>query len=271
MTFDARETSIQDGEPIELWVFSVYGVNYRYTTAAEDYVFFASTYLARALSHTPFEQTTELPKNNITLYVPRDFEILQFFESMPPSDVILLQIFQTHRGDTDAVPGWTGRVMNSSRKGRVAELYCENVFTSLKRMGLRRPYSLQCPHVVYDPNSCRAVEADFEFTAILDSVAGITLQSTAFAGYPDGRLAGGLLEWEPTPGRLEKRGIKSHVGNTIELTHPVDEMPTLASVRMLPGCKHTLADCDDFFDNVLNYGGTPFIPQKNPMGNSSVF
>lgn len=273
MTFEAFETSLQDGAPIELWVFSVYGVNYRYTTASEDYVFFGSTYLSRALSHSDFEQSAEIPKNNITLQVPRDFEILQFFESMPPSDVILLQIFQTHRGDDDAVPGWTGRVMNASRKGLVAELYCENVYTSLKRIGLRRHYSTTCGHTVYDPTplSCQAPEANFEFNAILDSVAGIELQSTAFANYDDGRLAGGLLEYEPTPGRIERRGIKAHVGNAIQITHPVDGMPTLATVRVLPGCKHTVDDCDDFFDNIKNFGGTPFVPQKNPMGNTSVF
>jgi uncharacterized phage protein (TIGR02218 family) len=271
MTFDASESSVQDGIPIELWVFQVYGVNYRYTTAAEDYTHFASTYLARAISHSAFEETSQVKKNTVTLYVPRDFEILRFYESMPPSDVILLTVFQVHRGDTDAISAWTGRVMGSSRQKRTGELYCENIYTSLKRMGLRRPYSRQCPHVLYDPNSCKADEALFEFTAIVDSVSGLQVQSTAFAAYPDGRLAGGVLEYEPTPGQIERRGIKSHVGNLVEMTHPIDDLQTLAQLRGLPGCKHNLADCDGFFDNVLNYGGTPFIPQKNPMGNNSVF
>jgi len=276
MTFEARETSIQDGAPIELWVFQVYGVSYRYTTASEDYVFLSSTYKREVLSHSELEQTTEIKKNNVTLFVPGNFEIMQFYESMPPSDVIKLTIFETHRGDSDVISGWTGRVLNGMRKGPVAELYAENILTAGQRMGLRRPWCRQCPHVHYDPNSCKGPEADFEFTATLDSVAGRTLQSTAFQTAPAGEvptglsMAGGVIEYEPTPGRIEKRGVKSHTGSTIEITHPIDGMPTLATVRALPGCRHNPDDCVRY-NNRDNYGGVNHMTRKNPMGNVSVF
>ncbi len=30
--------------------------------------------------------------------------------------------------------------------------------------------------------------------------------------------------------------------------------------RLLPGCDHTVATCDGVFNNIIHYGGFPFIP-----------
>lgn len=270
MTFEQREVSVQDGEPIELLEFMVYGVVYRYATCSEDYTFDSQTYLARAISHTEFEQNNEIPKNNLTLYVPQDFEILDFYESAPPSDVILLTIFSTHRGDDDSSVVWTGRVINALRNPEGAELFCENVYTSLRRQGLRRRYSRLCPHVLYGP-ACRAQDTSFRIQVQLDSVDGINITAAILSSYADERFAGGLLEWEPTPGRIERRGLKTHVGNAAVMTHPLPGLTGLEQVYLYPGCKHTIPDCNDFFSNIENYGGHPFVPFQNPMGNTSVF
>lgn len=270
MTFEAREVSVQDGAPIELYEFFVYGVKYRYTTAAEDVEFDSQTFLARAISHTDFDQSNEIPKNNITISVPQDFEILGFYEDAPPSDVILLTIFETHRGDTDSAVVWTGRVMNGLRKPEGGELYCENIYTSLRRSGLRRTYSRLCPHILYGA-ACRAQDTAFRIIVQLDSVSGLTITSSVLGTYDDDRFSGGLLEWEETPGKIQRRGIKSHVGDTALITHPVIGLNGLDNVFLYPGCKHNMQDCQIYFNNIENYGGMPFVPRQNPMGNSSVY
>lgn len=270
MAFEEREVSIQDGEPIELYEFMLYGQKYRFTSASEDYTFDSQTYLAATISHDEFEQTSEVPKNNITLQVPHDFTMLEFYENVPPSDVILLTIFQTHRGDGDSAAVWVGRVINGLRKESGGELYCENVYTSLRRQGLRRTYGRLCPHVLYGP-ACKAQDTAFRITVQLDSVGGSIITSSVLASYPDDRFAGGLLEWEQTPGRIERRGLKSHVGNTAVMTHPIPALTGLVDVYLYPGCKHNRPDCNDFFDNIENYGGFPFGQRQNPMGNTSVF
>lgn len=271
MTSEARDLSIQDGAPIELWEFMVYGQKYRYTTASEDYVFDSQTYLSPgALSHSEFEETTEIPKNNITLSVPIDFEILDYYDDVPPDDVILLSIFETHRGEDDAALKWTGSVLNGMRNEEGGELTCENIYTSLRRTGLRRIYSRACPHVLYGP-ACKAQDTAFRIQVQLDSVDGINITSSVLATFADGRFAGGLLEYEPTPGRIHRRGLKTHAGNAAVMTHALPGLDGLAQVFLYPGCKHDLPDCDDFFDNVENYGGFPFVPRQNPMGNTSVF
>jgi uncharacterized protein len=277
MTFSARELSIQDAAPIEYWVFTVYGVNYRYTTAAENQSLLGADYIAWAgLSHSEIDESGEIPKNNVTFYVPNDFPMMRFYERMPPSDVLVVTIFQIHRGDSDVEPIWTGRVMNGNRATAGAELYAENIFTSLRRNGLRGTYARSCRHDVYSQGHymCNANPATFAVPALLDSVAGLVLTSGTFVSLmagDRGRLAGGMLEWEASPGQIEYRTIKAHDGDTIALTHPVDGLVGLDMVTVYPGCSHDRADCNDFFNNIDNYGGFPYTQRLNAMGNSRVF
>ena len=36
-------------------------------------------------------------------------------------------------------------------------------------------------------------------------------------------------------------------------------------VDVFAGCDHTVDTCDQKFDNVINYGGWPYVPSKNPF------
>ncbi len=43
------------------------------------------------------------------------------------------------------------------------------------------------------------------------------------------------------------------------------------TLKAYPGDDHTLATCATKFDNVANYGGFPYFPEKNPFGGSPVY
>jgi uncharacterized phage protein (TIGR02218 family) len=271
MTFDVLETSLQQGEPIELYEFTVYGQVYRYTTASVSVTRGANLYRAVGpMSRSEIEETAEIVRSDLTITVPHDFEITEFYDIAPPSDVILLTVKRTHRNDEDVTPWWSGRVLNCTWEDGSAKLHAESIYTSLKRAGLRRRYSRQCPHVVYGPQ-CRADETAFRITVALENVAGANVSAAIFATYPDDRFGGGFIEWEPTPGRKIYRGIKGHAGSALMLTHPFVGMTDGAVVLAYPGCKHDVDDCLNFFDNLPNYGGFPYIPRVNPWGGNTVF
>jgi hypothetical protein len=272
MSYDQYEQSVELASPVELYTFRVYGTNFRYTSAGTQQTVASLLYLPYALNHGPFESTDELPKNSIDIDCPLDFPVLDFYEGAPPSDVITLTISRFHRNDPDQELRviWRGRVLNGKRIANMGKLYCENKFTSIKQMGLRRTYGAGCPHVLYGP-ACKAVEADFQITTTVDGVSGTEISAAIFDTFDDGRFAGGVVKFEPTPGRIEKRGIASHSGDTIVLTHPFAGLAALDSIIVSPGCKHDRPDCNDFFDNILNYGGFDYVPRQNPMGQTSVF
>lgn len=270
MTFEAFETSDELGSPFELYIFRLYGVNYYYTTAATDQVVDLQGYEAHPIKRSEIKDENDLEKQNLELTVPQDFPILQLFDDAPPSDVITLQVKTIHRGDTEVVTVWSGRVISGSRIGSQGRLYCENVYSSMRRSGLRRLFGRLCPHQLYG-NACGLASSSFRILVPVDAVGGLEVESAILATYPDDRFAGGMITYEPTPGKVLKRGIKSHVGSILTITHGIPELEALAEVYVYLGCKHTLIDCDDTFSNSVNYGGWPFIPRVNPMGQSSVF
>jgi uncharacterized phage protein (TIGR02218 family) len=272
MTYDATETSSQGGSPVELYEFEVAGVTHYYTSGDDDYTFEARLYEAIGLERGPLSDTGELPKNDLEITVPRDFPIALLFRVAPPSDVVIARMKEVHRTDADqqAIVKWSGRVLSVGWSGATATLYCENDYTSLKRSGLRRAYSRQCPHVLYG-KACRLVAADFRETITLSTVNGTELVSADFDAQPDGFFDGGYVEFEVSSGVFDPRAIRSHVGDTVVLTHAISGLVAGNVVRAYPGCDHTYATCESKFSNTDNFGGFPHLGPPNPFGQNSVF
>lgn len=273
MTYNATEISAQSGAPVELYEFVVEGVTYRYTSGDLDYVLGVNTYTALPMERTALSDTDDLPKNDMQITVKRDFPVAEFFRVAPPSSVVTAQMLEVHRTDVDqqAITKWKGRVLSVNWEGIKATLYCENTYTSLKRPGLRRAYSRQCPHVLYGAVGCRLVAADFREVCTLTAVSGTELQSAEFDAQVDGFFDGGYIEFEKAPGIFDRRAIRSHVGNTITMTHAIANLAASDVVNAYPGCDHTFATCLAKFDNTDNFGGFPNIPGQNPFGGNSVF
>lgn len=272
MTYDAKETSAQDGQPVELYEF-IQGPNtFRYTSWDIDVVHATKTYLAESISRSEFENTGEFPRNDIDVTAPTHFPVSRLFRFAPPSQVVLLVISEIHNTDLDAekIVKWRGRVLNVDWSEGNSVLHCENIYTTLRSPGLRRKYQRGCPHVLYGP-ACKVVDTAHKVVASLTVVNGISLTSPTFDLHADTHFDGGFLEWEYAPGLTEKRAIRSHIGDTITITHPIPGLESGASIDAYPGCDHTLPTCDSKFSNSENYGGFPDTPQQNPFGGDSVF
>lgn len=274
MGYNNYEVSEDEGSPVELYEFSFQGTTYYYTSGESDFNYNTKTYTAESIGRTEIEFTGDLPKNDLTLTVPYNFPIALLFRVAPPSDVVHLIVREIHRADTidnEAIVKWRGRVLNARwNEDMTVSLNCENFLTSMRRTGLRRLYQRQCPHILYG-NACGLANTSFAISAQLTSGGGVSLQSPTFLALGDDFLAGGYVEWEKSPGVYERRAIRSHTGDTIEITYPIPELTSLDTVTVYPGCDHTLDTCRSKFNNVVNYGGFPYIPQKNPFGGNSVF
>jgi uncharacterized phage protein (TIGR02218 family) len=269
--FETYEESVESGSPIELYEFGVAGGFLRYTSRAEDIEISSQTWLARALSRSEIEETADIAKSNLEITCPPDFEVSELFSVAPPDEVVTLTVYRTQAADpTDKQVIWAGRVLNAQWSPGRSQLTCESIFTSLKRPGLRRLYGRNCPHVLYG-TQCRVDPLAFRVAATIDTVDGVAVLSADFASYADNYFAGGKIEWVDADGVTRRRGIKSHTGNTVGVTHPIADIENGASVYVYPGCDHTIATCNSKFSNAVNYGGFPTMGSKNPFGQSSVF
>lgn len=273
MTYEAAETSAQDGRPVELYTFTRGTVAQRFTSADRDQAVAGNTYTAAVIMRGRLEQTAEMNRRALTLTVPRDFPIAELYRVSPPSDPVAVLLQRFHLGDVDAQVAtlWTGRVMNVAWGNDLgqATITCEPLAVSMRRNGLRRLYGSMCSYVLGGPG-CRVSLPALAVAGTVSAVSGVQVQAPEFGALPDGHFDGGVLAYE-VGAVVERRFIVAHTGSTLTLDRRPLGLDVAAVAQAMPGCDHTLATCHDKFDNAPNYGGQPYIPKKNPMGGDPIY
>lgn len=180
-----------------------------------------------------------------------------------------LTIFQGHDGDpaVEFLAVWSGRVISGSRKGIVATLVCEPVSTSMKRPGLRRRYQYGCPHALYGPQ-CGANRDAFSVTAAVMAVSGatVTFDNGWNGAFPEANFLDGLLEFTENGVMALRTILRVNTGlNRITVSGKVAGLGVGETVKLSLGCNHQMTGCNAF-GNIVNFGGQPWIPKKNPIG-----
>lgn len=270
MTFDARETSADAGRPVELYTFGRDYQRWRYTSADRTVVADSQTFTARTITRSAIDVSAEKARSGIKITGPRDLEVAELFRVSPPTLAITCIVQQYHDGDGALATIWTGRIAGVEFAGPAALITCEPTFTALRRIGLRRLYQRQCPHVLYG-QACRVNREAFRTDGLVESVAGLVVNVAAADGQPDGTFAGGYLEWDVALGIPERRFILDHTGAGLTVSSLPYGLVGGTAVRLYPGCDHTLDTCTDKFSNTPNYGGFPYFPTKNPFGGDPIF
>jgi uncharacterized phage protein (TIGR02218 family) len=270
MSYASIETSAQSGRPVELYEFLNGATAYRYTSAAGDVSYGGHTYTAVPIARGAVEATSETARLALEITCARSLGVLALFALMPPAEVVAVTLRRLHAGDGEAVTLWMGRVLNVTLNNVAAEIHCESVYTSLKRVGLRRTYGKPCPHVVYRPG-CGLDRNAFKAVKTVSAVSGTTITLSAMGAFAAGYFSGGYLEWESSAGYFEQRAIRSQVGGVLTIGFPLPGLAAAASVNLYPGCDHTFATCAGKFGNGLNYGGQPHWPSKNPFDGTIIY
>lgn len=275
MAFETYETSVDEGQPVELYVFDYDGGTYRHTSDAEDIIVTGVTYTAiPGLSRSAIEDSGEISKSSLTLTAPEDYMIARLFEVVPPSSVVELSVKRVHRSDlTDVKTMWLGRVLNASWSVGYSTLMCESFQTRLKQPGLRRIYSKNCPHVLYG-NECKADPLLHFVTRTVTAITegGFLLETAPFGMTAlDAVFSGGKIEFDAGGGITERRGIRDAGAAGIRISHPIPSLDVGESINIFKGCDRTRDTCIGQFNNLDNYGGFPYMKDKNPFGQSSVF
>lgn len=273
-TFSSLETSVDSSQPIELYEFTYQGITDYYTSSEADLTIGAVVYTATQIARSEITDSGEIGKNNLKLTCPEDFPISNLFGAGPPDDIVTLVVKRVQLGALDTADVqiiWVGRITVVGWPPLRSEITCESVFTSLRQAGVRRVYTINCPYSLYG-SECAVDILAFEQSIVIDGgQAGNVLTASGFALKPNGWYAGGRVIWQSTPGIYVKRGIKNHVGDQCELTYALPNFSSGTAITVAPGCDHSYATCISKFANGPNFGGFPYMMQKNPWGSASVF
>lgn len=270
MTYESREISAAQGRPIEVYRFNRDYQAWRYTSSDREVSIDSQTYQPRTISRSAIEDAKDMQRNTLTITAPRDLGVCDLYRVSPPTMPVLCVISQYHEEDDDLAVIWTGRVVNVEWKGAEAIITLEPIYTAMRRVGLRRTYQRQCPHVLYG-TACRASREAFRTDAIADAVTSSTIISSEAGLKDDGYFAGGFIEYEVATGIYERRFIIDHTGAQLTLTTMANGLDAGAPVRIYPGCDHTITTCATKFQNAINYGGMPYFAQKNPFGGDPIY
>jgi len=256
MAFDLLEKSDHSGLPQEGFLFEYFDDQYAYTSSKQTLQILGDDYAPLQIKRDKLVNETDMFKTTLTVTVPMDCDVALLFRTWIEESV-LFTLYRQHYQDSEAVVLWSGKVGSCKFKGDEAELACTPLYTTMKKLGIKRVYQRSCPHVQYSA-SCGLDSANWQSSVIINDINGTLI--TLDTSFPNSYFTGGRI----SVGN-EKRWIMSSSGNTIVLMSNLVESIAGDTAELLPGCQHSANSCRNTFNNYLNNGAFPFIPSKNPF------
>lgn len=282
MALNPMKTSRHSGNNVDLFEFT-YGDNsgdvFRYCNAEFPVDLDGDTFSPMTIQRDAIRSKGREMGGSFNVTVPRTSAIAELFQGTPPRRVILLRIFEGDIPEFDTPAGlgtepaanvvWAGRVLEAQHKDDTTILSCDSLGAGMKRPGLHRFYQRECPFVLYGTR-CQA------------NKALATSNVTVFAADPIGRRIG--LDWVNETG-LDEEGRSNHIGGLVEWTGPygaesrviVNTGATFLDVdspvdgllsendafTITLGCQRTPDACFLLHNNIVNFGGMPYIPNED--------
>lgn len=253
----------------EIYTFQLDDTIWRYTSGNISVNYDSNDYDPLPISRAAYETRHELAKNGMDITIPITNELSQLLLTEFAEFELTLLIsqltsdypdFSTNVGYRDL---WQGRLTAIRPSGNRMKLAFETYFTSMRRQGCRARYSKNCRHVLYSDMGCKVDPLDYELEIDLTGMSDDReeLYTDDIGTAEEGYYIGGIL--------LAPGGTRAHIigqsGTSLIIQRPLDELTGTDTVKIYPGCNHSPDHCNDRFDNILNYGGYPYIPTSNPF------
>lgn len=263
MTYEASELSTELGQPIELYEFVLGGTVWRYTSAEDTITFNSNFYLSRQIDRSsPPWQVEEGGRAELTITLPSSDPVARRFVSLHSSQKMAVRITRIHRDQPSSRVVWFGRVLSAryERAGAVCILSTAPLEAMFSQTIPRYKYHSLCNHVLYD-GFCKVNRN------LYTADGPVTAQDGKFITVPDVLLVGiydYYIGGVVTIGN-EKRTVVGQAGDVLELAQPFAGNVVGQTAFVAAGCNHTPDHCKTKFNNIINYGGFPFVPTKNPF------
>ena len=261
----ALETKESDSEkkPSELYHIWRGSTHWRYTSLDDHVVFNGNNYSPVAVKRdsVTYDYNLDVSSLNITFAYITD-PVIKFI-SRNPVEVIWVEIFRILR-DMDPVEAtvvFVGQIKNVSFQGVQANVSCVGFEHYLKQPIPTERYQPQCNYTVFG-TKCALSDSSYKLSSISATIdsTGLIITATEFGSQADGYYQWGRIEWSDY-----KRMIVKHEGNDVTLRYPLLDFPSTGGlIDAWPGCDWTIETCRDKYDNVVNFGGFPYIPIDNP-------
>lgn len=268
MTFDAFETSVEDGNIIELYQFTQGPVVTRLTNFSEDVVYAGSSWTTTQITREDIAKAIESSVNELKIFMPITQPIAASFIPNVPGKQIDIVIYRAHFTDPleQLLVVYEGFLAQAEFDGDLLATITVQPFTNVfKRTGPRFVYSSLCNNVLYDAG-CKVVKGANKHTDLVSGqdLTARTITVNGLSGMGAGWAVGGFAAF-PAGGNDDQRMIVEQAGDTVTLLSNFSEDILTFQIDVFAGCAHDINTCLVKFNNVINFGGFPYVPLKNPF------
>jgi uncharacterized phage protein (TIGR02218 family) len=270
-TFVEQQGSREQHRVIELYQFTYGPTTIRYTNYEQDVTYNSVTWTSLTITRSNPEISKDRPRTRLTVKLPQASTIGRLYVTPSPSYQMSVRVLRYDPGASppDSAVVFDGYVASASYQdnGYVCELQLSPFNEIFNRQVPRFTYQGLCNHVLYD-GGCKVNRNTFKYTGTVVStqlnetvieVAGV---GAAGGSSPQRDWVGGYVE---LPDGSDSRQILDQEADNLTLLLPFYDPVAGAEVNVYRGCDHTLTTCKAVFNNVLNYGGFPYVPTVNPF------
>ena len=249
-------------KPLELYKIW-HGTTYYYHTNGDVAVVFnAQTYTPATIKRGAAQYDSNLDANTINIEFSRVLDPMIKYIASNPVEIVWIEISRLFR-DQDPLEKsiiFIGQIKSASIKGTALKVQCVGFEFFLKQPIPTLRYQPQCNWTVFN-TKCSKSTAGFTITAnnVTVSSDGLEITHADFGTKADDYFKMGYLTWGDY-----KRLITYHVDTLIKIRYPAEGLVTGENVAVYAGCDGSITMCHEKFDNVLWFGGDPYLPFDNP-------
>lgn len=260
MAYSDFEISIENGQPIELYLFKYKDSTYAYTSSQKSqtitignisYVF-SPTYIKR--SDSLVLEASDTQQETCTISVARTNNVALLFKGAPPEeDTLSVDVYRLHgKNNLDYIRMLHGTINQVVFQGSEAQLtiIIENV---LIRNIPRGKLSYYCQNCIYD-SKCGLNPSNYQLLCYLDGgMQGLTLTSSNLMERENGYFTEGYMVMGNSI-----RQIALHNFNKIIIKYPIAPNEMKDKFTVYPGCRCLFDTCATRFGNTDNFSGIPY-------------
>lgn len=277
MSYKQDEISVENGQPIELYLFTYDGETYNYTSSYYNqnkvingisYAFNAD-YIKR--SDSLKSETSNGAQETCSITVARTNSVALLYQGAPPEQgSVRTQVFRVHGEESaDIVQILDGIVSQVKFSGSEAELTI-TIESALNRLIPNGRLSYTCQNCIYD-SKCSLDASKFVLKCYIDEGwEGLYIYSANLREKPSGYFTDGYIKM----GRCFRQ-IKLHEDNRILLKYPINDNDKQGSFFAYPGCSNVFKVCAERFNNTDNFSGIPYLQpydvREHPVTNNQAY
>lgn len=266
MTYASYDQSVEDGSPIECYLFTGTGGTWRYTDADEEVTVDGLVYQPLSgIERTTVEVGSLIDSRmTIDIQLPVDSDLAQKFAFLKTQDSLNVEIRSVHRGSNFATEWrmeWQGITLFYTSSGRITSIQTGTAIQSAVQARANSIYyQTTCNHVLFDER-CKVLRGDHTTTSVVTAIEGNEI-TVADDGVANNDLRAGEVKNLRTG---ERRFVLGNSLNVIDIGFPFDDLILGDEVEMVKGCIHTFSECNVKFANLDNFGGFMYVPSSNPF------